>query len=77
LDPGDLVPAQPSAIVHADGRWVDVVFRARVPEKVPLTADGAEVLEAVWYRLDELPPLTRPTAYLLGQYGIGPQAGAE
>jgi ADP-ribose pyrophosphatase YjhB (NUDIX family) len=75
LDPGELVPAQPSAIVHIHGRWVDVVFRARLPERVPLTADGAEVLEAAWCRLDELPPLTRATAYLLGQYGIGPQAG--
>ena len=38
----------------------------------PLTVDGAEVLEAAWYRLDALPPLTVPTARLLGRYGIGP-----
>jgi len=37
--------------------------------------DGAEVLEAAWYRLDALPPLTTPTARLLAYYGIGPYAG--
>ncbi len=70
--PADLAPCQPSAIVHHDGRWVDVVFEARVPADVVLHADGAEVLEAAWYRLDDLPPLTTPTARLLAYYDIGP-----
>jgi ADP-ribose pyrophosphatase YjhB (NUDIX family) len=74
VDPADLVPGQPNAIVHHRGRWVDVVFHARVPGNVTLTPDGAEVLEVAWHRLDELPPLTRSTAYLLGCYGIGPGA---
>jgi hypothetical protein len=58
--------------VHHDGRWVDVVFEVRVPVDVALRADGAEVLEAAWYRLDDLPPLTTPTARLLAHYDIGP-----
>jgi ADP-ribose pyrophosphatase YjhB (NUDIX family) len=77
LAPEDLVPGQPNAIVHHRGRWVDVVFHARVPDNVALTPDGAEVLEVAWHRLDELPPLTRPTAYLLGVYGIGPGAPGD
>jgi ADP-ribose pyrophosphatase YjhB (NUDIX family) len=70
--PDDLTACVPSAIVHHDGRWVDVVFEARVPVEVALRADGAEVLEAAWHRLDELPPLTTPTARLLAHYDIGP-----
>jgi ADP-ribose pyrophosphatase YjhB (NUDIX family) len=74
VEPEALVPALPNAVVHIDGRWVDVVFEARVPAAVGLIADGAEVLEAAWHRLDALPPLTRATAGLLGRYGIGPDA---
>lgn len=75
MSPDDLVPADPPAVVHHRGRWVDVVFEARVPAEVALTVDGAEVLEAAWYRLDALPPLTAPTARLLAHYGIGPYVG--
>jgi ADP-ribose pyrophosphatase YjhB (NUDIX family) len=75
LSAGELTPADPAAVVHHRGRWVDVVFEARVPEQVVLRADGAEVLEAAWHRLDALPPLTTPTARLLAYYGIGPYAG--
>jgi ADP-ribose pyrophosphatase YjhB (NUDIX family) len=70
----DLVELHPSAIVHTHGRWVDCVFETRVPAGVEFTVDGGEVLEAAWYRLDALPPLTLPTARLLGRYGIGPYA---
>jgi ADP-ribose pyrophosphatase YjhB (NUDIX family) len=72
VDVNDLVPLVPSAVVHVHGRWVDCVFEARVPPDTPVTVDGGEVIEAAWYRLDALPPLTVPTARLLGQYGIGP-----
>jgi 8-oxo-dGTP diphosphatase len=73
LDPADLVPAVPNAIVHTRG-WVDTVFTARVPASTTdLVVDGAEVLEARWFPVDELPPLTSDTAYLLGVYGIGPR----
>jgi hypothetical protein len=41
---------------------------------VTLQADGAEVIEAAWHRLDNLPPLTIATARLLSYYGIGPYA---
>jgi ADP-ribose pyrophosphatase YjhB (NUDIX family) len=75
LSVGDLTPAMPSAVVHTRGKWVDVVFEAAVPaSSMTLRVDGAEVLEAGWYRLDALPPLTQATANLLGYYGIGPYA---
>ncbi len=74
VGPETLTPGQPSAVVHHDGRWIDVVFQARVPADVPLVPDGAEILDAAWHPLDGLPPLTRPTAELLATYGIGPLA---
>lgn len=70
LDPAQLRPAVPTAVVHHRGRWVDMVFEARVPATTPLRVDGAEVLEAAWYDLTDPPPLTRATAYLLSQYGL-------
>jgi 8-oxo-dGTP diphosphatase len=74
IDPGDLVPAVPNAIVHAQG-VVDTVFTVLVPaSRTPLVVDGAEVLEAAWFPIDALPPLTRNTAGLLAVYGIGPWA---
>ncbi len=39
-----------------------------------LRPDGAEVIEAAWHPLDNLPPLTIATARLLSYYGIGPYA---
>jgi ADP-ribose pyrophosphatase YjhB (NUDIX family) len=69
----NLAPAVPNAVVHHRGRWVDMVFRVRVrSDEVTLQVDGAEVLEARWYPLGSLPPLTSPTAVLLSYYGIGP-----
>lgn len=75
VDPEALTPAQPNAVVHNRGRWVDVVFRTRVADTVTLTPDGAEVIEVAWHPLAELPPLTTATARLLRHYGIGPLAG--
>lgn len=73
LSAQQLTPAVPNAVVHTNGRWVDLVFEAEVPaSRVTLVADGAEVLEAAWHRLDNLPPLTFATARLLSYYGIGP-----
>ncbi|MEU3456477.1 NUDIX domain-containing protein [Micromonospora sp. NPDC006766] len=75
LSPDRLRPAAPNALVHAKG-WVDVVFETEVPASTTeLTVDGAEVLEAAWHPLDDLPRLSRATANLLGHYGIGPRAG--
>jgi ADP-ribose pyrophosphatase YjhB (NUDIX family) len=74
VEPADLTPAAPTAVVHHRGRWVDVVFEAWVPAGAEFRVDGAEVYEAAWYRLDALPPLTPPTARLLASYGIGPYA---
>lgn len=77
LHPDELSPAVPNAVVHVKG-WVDVVFEARVSaSRTPLSVDGAEVHEAAWHRVDELPRLTRATAQLLGCYGIGPLAAEE
>jgi ADP-ribose pyrophosphatase YjhB (NUDIX family) len=68
----DLTPAVPNAVIHHDGRWVDVVFTAAVSaDGVRLVPDGAEVYEAAWHPLDDLPRLTRQTAHLLTHYGIG------
>jgi ADP-ribose pyrophosphatase YjhB (NUDIX family) len=75
LSPDQLTPADPAAVVHHHGRWVDVVFEARVPADVTFHVDGGEVIEAAWYRLDALPPLTPSTAKLLARYGIGPYVG--
>jgi hypothetical protein len=64
----------PNAVVHAKG-WVDMVFEASVPASTTtLSVDGAEVYEAAWHPLDDLPPLTLSTARLLAYYGIGPLA---
>ncbi|MEE6260536.1 NUDIX hydrolase [Plantactinospora sonchi] len=72
LAPEQLQPAVPNAVVHAKG-WVDMVFEARVPASTTqLVVDGAEVYEAAWHRLDDLPRLTVATARLLAHYGIGP-----
>jgi 8-oxo-dGTP pyrophosphatase MutT (NUDIX family) len=75
--PEDLRAAVPNAVVHTKG-WVDVVFEVAVPASTTdLVVDGAEVYEAAWHRLDDLPRLTRPTARLLARYGIGPLAADE
>jgi ADP-ribose pyrophosphatase YjhB (NUDIX family) len=75
LPPSSLAPAVPNAVVHAKG-WVDMVFEASVPASTTeLIVDGAEVLEAAWHPIDDLPRLTTATARLLAYYGIGPLAG--
>lgn len=75
LSPAQLSPAVPNAVVHAKG-WVDVVFTAEVPASTTeLKVDGAEVFEAAWHPLDDLPQLSWATARLLAHYGIGPLVG--
>ena len=70
LSPHDLTPATPNAIVHAGG-WVDMVFEAAVPASTTaLVVDGAEVYEAAWHPIDDLPRLTSATARLLVIYGL-------
>lgn len=74
LEPEQLRPAVPNAVVHLRG-WVDFVFETEVPASTtPLRVDGAEVLEAAWHPVDDLPRLTTATARLLAHYGIGPLA---
>jgi hypothetical protein len=52
-----------------------MVFTVSVPaSRTTLVVDGGEVLEAAWFPMDGLPPLTVNTAALLGKYGIGPWA---
>jgi 8-oxo-dGTP pyrophosphatase MutT (NUDIX family) len=73
LSPDQLRPADPNALIHPAGRWVDTVFLAYLdPTAHDLIIDGAEVLEATWFPLTDLPRLTRPAARLLARYGIGP-----
>ena len=74
VDPDDLSPGVPNAIVHTIG-VVDTVWFAEVPASTTtLRVDGGEVLEAAWFPVDELPKLTVNTAALLGRYGMGPHA---
>ena len=71
----DLTPAVPNAIIDPGRVWVDTVFTARVSASAAtFEIDGAEVAEAAWYRLDNLPALAVATARLLSYYGIGPYA---
>jgi 8-oxo-dGTP diphosphatase len=76
VEPGDLTPGNPNAIVHPNGGVVDTVWFGAVPaSSTSLAVDGGEVLEASWFPVDDLPDLTWPTARLLGIYGLGPRAG--
>jgi 8-oxo-dGTP diphosphatase len=76
VEPGDLTPGNPNAIVHPNGGVVDTVWFGAVPaSSTTLTVDGGEVIEARWFPADNLPDLTWPTARLLGVYGLGPRAG--
>ncbi|MEV4279577.1 NUDIX domain-containing protein [Actinoplanes xinjiangensis] len=76
MEPGDLTPGNPNAIVHPNGGVVDTVWFGAVPaSSTTLAVDGGEVLEARWFPIDALPDLTWPTARLLGIYGLGPRAG--
>ena len=77
VDPADMTAGSPNAIVHVVG-VVDTIFFASVPASTtPLIVDGAEVLEAAWFPVDDLPRLSANTALVLGRYGIGPMAPAE
>jgi ADP-ribose pyrophosphatase YjhB (NUDIX family) len=74
VHPDDMTAGAPNAIVHVVG-VVDTIFFASVPASTtPLVVDGAEVLEAAWFPVDDLPRLSVNTALVLGTYGIGPQA---
>lgn len=74
LDPEDLSPGVPNAIVHTVG-VVDTIWFAEVPASTtPLKVDGGEVLEAAWFPVDDLPKLAYGTAALLGRFGMGPHA---
>jgi 8-oxo-dGTP pyrophosphatase MutT (NUDIX family) len=74
LDPEDLSPGVPNAIVHTVG-VVDTIWFAEVPASTTtLKVDGGEVLEAAWFPIDELPRLAFGTAALLGRFGMGPHA---
>ena len=74
VSPDALRPANPSAIIHTVGRWVDVVFEVDVAADTPLVLDPAEVVAAAWHQIDHLPEMTVLTARLLANYGIGPYA---
>ncbi|MFI5896002.1 NUDIX hydrolase [Actinoplanes sp. NPDC051513] len=74
VHPDDMTAGSPNAIVHVVG-VVDTVFFASVPASTTaLVVDGAEVLEARWFPLDDLPRLSANTALVLGRYGLGPEA---
>ncbi|HET6212489.1 MAG TPA: NUDIX hydrolase [Micromonosporaceae bacterium] len=71
----EIAPAVPNAVVHTRGRWVDMVFDAVVSAgAIEPRVDGAEVYEAAWHPVDNLPKLTLATARLLAHYSLGPEA---
>ncbi|MGK5684669.1 NUDIX hydrolase [Actinoplanes sp. URMC 104] len=71
VEPGDLTPGNPNAIIHRVG-VVDTVWFGAVPASTTeLRVDGGEILEAAWFPIDDLPRLTRNTADLLRRYGMG------
>lgn len=75
LDLDDITQANPCAVVHTRGRWVDTVFTAHVDaDQRELAVDGAEVWDARWWPTDDLPPTTIAAARLLAHYGLGPFA---
>jgi 8-oxo-dGTP diphosphatase len=74
IDPADLSPGVPNAIIHSVGVVDTVWFGAVAASVTELSVDGGEVLEAAWFPMDDLPKLTVNTAALLGRYGIGPRA---
>ena len=75
LDPADLSPGQPNAVINPRVQQVDCVFTSTVDgAATAFEIDPVEVLEARWFPADALPPLTGPTARLLAHYGLGPRA---
>ena len=75
LDVSDVEPACPNAVVHTHGRWVDMVFTGRVDcDDVTPTVDGAEVLDAQWWPVTGLPPVTVAASRLMAHYQLGPYA---
>ena len=75
LSVAEFTAAVPNAVVHTRGAWVDMVFETSVAGSTAVFhADGAEVIEVAWHRLDSLPPLAPGSARLLAHYGIGPLA---
>jgi 8-oxo-dGTP pyrophosphatase MutT (NUDIX family) len=72
LPADQLRAANPNALVHTRGQWVDMVFETEIEPGDEFTVDAAEVIEAAWHRIDSLPPLTVSTSRLLAHYGIGP-----
>jgi 8-oxo-dGTP pyrophosphatase MutT (NUDIX family) len=75
LDPAELTPANPNAVVYPRAQQVDCVFTATVdPAALDLHPDPVEVQDARWFPADALPPLTWPTVRLLSSYGLAPRA---
>jgi 8-oxo-dGTP pyrophosphatase MutT (NUDIX family) len=78
LDPADLVPATPNAVVYPRAQQVDCVFTATVdPAALDLRLDPVEVQDARWFPADALPALTWPTVRLLSSYGLAPRAATR
>ncbi len=74
IDAAELTAGNPNAIIHPVGAVDSIWFGAVPASTTTLRVDGGEILEAGWFAVDDLPPLTRNTALLLGRFGIGPRA---
>jgi 8-oxo-dGTP pyrophosphatase MutT (NUDIX family) len=55
----------PTALVDAQARRVDLVFRLDADGRRPRREDEVEVLRLGWFGRDELPPTTEATADIL------------
>jgi 8-oxo-dGTP pyrophosphatase MutT (NUDIX family) len=55
----------PTALVDAQARRVDLVFRLDADGRRPRREDEVEVLRLGWFGRDELPDMTEPTADIL------------
>jgi 8-oxo-dGTP diphosphatase len=77
IDPDDLTPGVPNAIVHPVG-VVDTVFFGTVDaSRATLHIDGGEIVDIGWFPIDDLPRLTRNTTDLLSRYDLADPARAK
>ncbi|MGB9377418.1 MAG: NUDIX domain-containing protein [Mycobacteriales bacterium] len=70
IDPAEVTPAVPHAMVNPKSRRVDIVFMTTSTATV--TPDGTEILEARWFPTDDLPVCSYGTRPLLIRCGVVP-----
>lgn len=72
IDPGDLTPGDPNAVIHHKVGVVDTVwFGSVAASRNELHIAEGEIVEAGWFPIDDLPRLTSNTSRLLDRYDLG------